>query len=83
MSNYICQYTNFFIIGINIKINKFYFISIMTEKSKRQKYINHSIYVDTFSVPILVQLNYYSEILDYTPPQKSYEFAELHLIQIS
>lgn len=56
----------------------------MTEKSKRQKYINHSIYVDTF-VPILVQLNYYSEILDYTPPQKkkSYEFAELHLIQIS
>lgn len=55
----------------------------MTEKSKRQKYINHSIYVDTFSVPILVQLNYYSEILDYTPPQKSYEFAELHLIQIS
>lgn len=83
MSNYICQYTNFFIIGINIKINKFYFISIMTEKSKRQKYINHSIYVDTF-VPILVQLNYYSEILDYTPPpQKSYEFAELHLIQIS
>lgn len=82
MSNYICQYTNFFIIGINIKINKFYFISIMTEKSKRQKYINHSIYVDT-SVPILVQLNYYSEILDYTPPKKSYEFAELHLIQIS
>lgn len=56
----------------------------MTEKSKRQKYINHSIYVDTFSVPILVQLNYYSEILDYTPPpKKSYEFAELHLIQIS
>lgn len=42
----------------------------MTEKSKRQKYINHSIYVDTFSVPILVQLNYYSEILDYTPPKK-------------
>lgn len=42
----------------------------MTEKSKRQKYINHSIYVDTFSVPILVQLNYYSEILDYTPPPK-------------
>lgn len=41
----------------------------MTEKSKRQKYINHSIYVDTF-VPILVQLNYYSEILDYTPPPK-------------
>lgn len=58
----------------------------MTEKLKSQKYINHSIYVDAFSVPILVQLNYYSEILDYTPPppqKKSYEFAELHLIQIS
>lgn len=56
----------------------------MTEKLKSQKYINHSIYVDAFSVPILVQLNYYSEILDYTPPpKKSYEFAELHLIWIS
>lgn len=42
----------------------------MTEKLKSQKYINHSIYVDAFSVPILVQFNYYSEILDYTPPKK-------------